>query len=147
MSTDAGVVLSRARRIEAACRGVVEKVEGAIGCAAVDLENDALLGRHERSAGVAGLGAEELSAAVLLLRGTRLEQVARAAVGGTALPDGTEETTLEIHVTAGFTCHFAKVVPGREIALVLVAERDVNVGMAWAQLRAACQEAGFEESG
>lgn len=147
MSTDAGVDLPNARPIEAACRSVVEKVEGAIGCAAVDLERDALLGRHERSAGEAGLGAEELSAAVLLLRGARLGELARAAVGGTGLPDGTEETTLEVHVTAGLTCHFAKVVPGKGIALVLVAERNVNVGMAWAQLRAACQEAGFEGSG
>ncbi|MDC0674747.1 response regulator [Nannocystis radixulma] len=106
--------------IEAACRRVVEAVDGALACAVVGVEHGVLLGYHQRSGG-APLSEDACAAAGRELFGG----AGRLAVG----------RLHEVQLTATDHHLFGKLLADRERALILVTDRTISVGLGWALLR------------
>jgi CheY-like chemotaxis protein len=119
-----------------ACRRAVEAVEHARACGIVDLEVGTMIGVH----GVDGFesGAEAILAAgtVALVRSPSLERLDAIAAGGEPLGPGERTPIREVRLSSERDYHFVRVVEGGQIAIVLVAAREMNPGLGWAQLKA-----------
>lgn len=147
MSSGPGVPGASSRQLGELCRDVVENVEGAVACGVVELVGRELVAGHAPDAEEAGLTREAADAIAALLRGPWIETIGEAALDGGEVADEGEERGLEVHVATPHASHFARTVPGSGTALVLRAGKGVNVGMAWARVRAACREVRLEASG
>ena len=122
-----------------ACRLVVRRVDGAVACGVVDLESGRLLGLHHAPQAVDMLSADVAAAVRTLFRGPnigRVEQCVRSlanpAVGG--------QRFQEAHVTSAHGRHFAKTLRGGQVAVIVVTRHSTNLGLGWAQLKAAIPE-------
>lgn len=107
------------------CKEVMSNVDGAVACAMVDLSAGRLLGFHAQRRSDE-LEAAVLEAALALLYRNPLEP------SGSARP-----RALEAHVMSEHGYHFARVIEGANVAVMLVTNRTANAGMGSAQLRAA----------
>jgi cell pole-organizing protein PopZ len=125
----------RMGKIDDACKDVVNKVDGAVACAVVDLTSGALLGIHNNASFSAKLNDHLATATMDLFRGptvSKSEQMIRAHRGA---PEDGEHYFQEIHVASVNNYHFAKTVKKGKAAIMLVTKRTTNVGMGWAMLR------------
>jgi hypothetical protein len=123
--------------IEEACRQVVERVEGAVACGVVDLENGILLGIHNASNYPQTLNEVVAAATMDLFRGpnvARIEQMVRAHRG---VPETGDRYFQEIQITSRHNFHFAKTLCGARAVIMLVTRKTTNIGMGWAQLKSA----------
>lgn len=126
---------TRQRKIDQACRDVVNKVQGASACGVVDLENGVLLGAHSET----GLS-EELEmvlarAAVDLFRGPSVTQSERMMRAHRGVPEDGQHYFHEIHISSTHNYHFAKTIKQGRAVIMLVTKKTTNVGMGWAMLR------------
>lgn len=124
-------------RIDEACRAVVENVEGALACGVVDLDSGLMLGIYNSVQYTQSL-IEVIAASTMdIFRGPnigRIEQMVRAHRGQV---ENGEHYFQEIHITSVHTYHFAKTVRDGRAVVMLVTRKATNIGMGWAQLRAA----------
>ena len=126
------------------CAEIVERMDGALGCALVDLATGLPLALCARSDS--------------LVTTTALEMISAAAVacfsggaGGRSEPQsgdetgaGTETDPRQIQVTTELTYNFMSLVPGDDrVLLVLITNRgDSNLGLGWMAMRQALDHLG-----
>ncbi len=124
-------------KIDDACRGIVEKVDGAVACGVVDLDTGMLLGIYNNSQYTQTLNEIVAAATMDLFRGAnvgRIEQMVRKHRG---VPENGARYFEEMHITSSHNFHFAKTVRGGKAVIMLVTKKTTNIGMGWAQLKAA----------
>jgi hypothetical protein len=117
---------------ETTCRELAQSVEGALACGVVDLDAARVLALE-----VDGGSAERFSDAFLkssleLFQVPSGELLERA--GSAPLP---ARTFSEVQLGSATTYHFAKTLSAGNHAVVLVTNRDTNVGLGWAQVKLA----------
>lgn len=126
------------------CEQIVERMDGALGCALVDLATGLPLALCARSDS--------------LVTNTALEMISAAAVAcfsggaggryepgsGDAAGTGAETGPRQIQVTTELTYNFMSLVPGDDrVLLVLITNRgDSNLGLGWMAMRQALDHLG-----
>jgi hypothetical protein len=117
------------------CNDVVKNVDGALGCAVVDLTSGLLLSvAHNIPYFTQSYLDAVAAAAVDMFRGRTVRTVEEllSSQRGTRL----ENTIKEVQMTTDNTYHFMTLVPDRPNALVvLITSTRTNLGMGWAQVR------------
>ena len=124
-------------KIDDACRDVVGNVDGAVACGVVDLDTGMLLGIHNSAQYTSTLNEVVAAATMDLFRGAnvgRIEQMVRSHRGVTE--DG-DHYFQEIHISSEHNYHFAKAIKGGKAVMMLVTKKTTNIGMGWAQVKAA----------
>jgi hypothetical protein len=124
-------------KIDDACKEVVGMVDGAVACGVVDLDTGMLLGIHNAAAYTSTLNEVVAAATMDLFRGSnvgRVEQMVRSHRG---VPENGEHYFNEMHITSANNYHFAKTVKGGKAVMMLVTKKTTNIGMGWAQVKAA----------
>lgn len=116
-------------------QGVVSDVDGALGCAVVDLSSGLLLAvAHNVPYFTSSYLEAVAAAAVDMLRGRNVravESLLTSQRGKTV-----EKTIKEVQMTTDNTYHFMTVVPDSPDSLVvLITSRSTNLGMGWAAVR------------
>lgn len=116
-------------------QSVVKDVDGALGCAVVDLESGLLLGvAHNVPYFTSSYLEAVAAAAVDMLRGKNVRAVESLLSNqrGTTV----EKTITEVQMTTDHTLHFMAIVPEKPDSLVvLITNRKTNLGMGWAAVR------------
>ena len=123
-------------RLQDICEEIMEDVDGAMGCALVDLGTGLPLAMTVTSDELLASGAmETLSAAGTdYFRGEVNHQL-RTAMGGDPGDEGFVE---EIQTTTDESYHFMCVVPGnRQTVLLLITDKTANLGLGWVAVRRA----------
>lgn len=123
-------------RLQDICEEIMEDVDGALGCALVDLGTGLPLAMTVTSDELLASGAmETLSAAGTdYFRGEVNHQL-QTAMGGDPDDEGFVE---EIQTTTDETYHFMCVVPGnRQTVLLLITDKTTNLGLGWVAVRRA----------
>ncbi|MDI1300834.1 MAG: hypothetical protein PSX71_02920 [bacterium] len=119
------------------CKEVLSEVDGAVGCAVVDLNNGLMLASAHNVPYFSQTYIDAVAAAAVeMFRGKNISAVEKllAAQRGHAV----EKSMQEVQMTTAGTYHFMSVVPGKTDSLmVLITTRKANLGMGWAALRRA----------
>lgn len=123
--------------IDEACRAVVAKTDGALAAGVVDLDSGILLGIHNAAAYTPALNELVAAATMDMFRGPNLGRVEQMVRMHKGLPENGEHYFQEVHITSAHNFHLAKTLRGGSAVLMLVTKRTANLGMAWAQLKAA----------
>jgi hypothetical protein len=124
-------------KIDDACRDVVGSVDGAVACGVVDLDTGMLLGIHNAAQYTSTLNEVVAAATMDLFRGAnvgRVEQMVRSHRG---VPENGDHYFTEMHITSANNYHFAKTLKGGKAVMMLVTKKTTNIGMGWAQVKAA----------
>jgi hypothetical protein len=124
-------------KIDEACRDIVNHVDGAVACGVVDLDTGMLLGIHNASQYTQTMNEVVAAATMDMFRGPnigRIEQLVRSHRG---VPENGDHYFQEIHITSAYNFHFAKVIRNGKAVMMLVTKKTTNIGMGWAQLKAA----------
>jgi CheY-like chemotaxis protein len=127
----------RMGKIDDACRDIVNNVDGAVACGVVDLDTGMLLGIHNASQYTQTLNEVVAAATMDMFRGPnigRIEQMVRAHRG---IPENGDHYFQEVHITSQYNFHFAKTIRQGKAVMMLVTKKTTNIGMGWAQLKAA----------
>jgi predicted regulator of Ras-like GTPase activity (Roadblock/LC7/MglB family) len=116
-------------------QGVVADVDGALGCAVVDLESGLLLGvAHSVPYFTASYLEAVAAAAVDMMRGKNVRAV--EALLSNQRGKHVEKTIKEVQMTTENTLHFMATVPEKPDALVvLITSKKTNLGMGWSAVR------------
>lgn len=119
------------------CKNIIEEVDGATGCAVVDLNNGLLMAQAHSVPYFTQTYLDAVAAAAVeMFRGknvSAVEKLMSAQRGETV-----EKTITEVQMTTIGTYHFMSVVPEKPDALVvLVTTKKANLGMGWSALRRA----------
>ena len=114
---------------------VVSDVDGALGCADVDLNSGLLLAAAHNVPYFTSSYLEAVAAAAVdMVRGKKVRAVESLLSGQRGQP--IEKTIKEIQMTTDRTYHFMKTVTGKEDNLVvLITSKTTNLGMGWAAVR------------
>lgn len=125
--------------VEKICREVVQKVNGALGCAVVDLDSGLPLGFYHAVPYFTQSFVDNASAmAVDMFRGrgiTYIEDLVSEQRG-----EEVRNSIEEIQMATKGTYHFLVQVPDKPNALaLLITDRKANLGSGWSALRGALQ--------
>ncbi len=122
------------------CKSVIDEVDGATGCAVVDLNNGLMLGQAHNVPYFTQTYLDAVgAAAVEMFRGKNVSAVEKLLSAQRG--EKVEKTMQEIQMTTTGTYHFMSIVPEKPDALmVLVTTRKANMGMGWAALRGALKD-------
>ena len=123
-------------RLQDICEEIMEDVDGALGCALVDLGTGLPLAMTVTSDELLGSGAMETLAAAGTdyFRG-EVNQQLQSAMGGDPAGEGFVE---EIQTTTDESYHFMCVVPGnKQTVLLLITDKTTNLGLGWVAVRRA----------
>ena len=121
-------------RLQDICEYIMEDVDGALGCALVDLGTGLPLAMRVASDALIDNGAMEIlsAAGAEYFRGDVNHQL-QSAMGGAS---GDHGFVQEIQTTTEDTYHFMSVIPGKEqTILMLVTDRTANLGLGWVAMR------------
>ena len=121
---------------------VVSDVDGALGCAVVDLNSGLLLAAAHNVPYFTSSYLEAVAAAAVdMVRGKNVRAVESLLSGQRG--QKVEKTIKEIQMTTERTYHFMKTVTGKEDNLVvLITSKTTNLGMGWAAVRSKMGEIG-----
>jgi predicted regulator of Ras-like GTPase activity (Roadblock/LC7/MglB family) len=124
-------------KLDSLLQDVVKDVDGALGCAVVDLESGLLLGvAHNVPYFTSSYLEAVAAAAVDMLRGKNVRAVEALLSNQRGKP--VEQTIKEVQMTTDNTLHFMAVLSDKPNALVvLITNRKTNLGMGWAAVRKA----------
>ncbi len=116
-------------------KDLVDTVDGALGCAVVDLSSGLIFGAHHTVPYFTQAYIDAVAAAsVEMFRGNNVRTVEKLLA--TQRGEGQESSIQEIQMTTDNTFHFMSIVPGKQNALVvLITSKKTNLGMGWAALR------------
>ena len=122
-------------KLDSLLQGLVSDVDGALGCAVVDLDSGLLLGvAHNVPYFTSSYLEAVAAAAVDMMRGRNVravESLLTSQRGKTV-----EKTIKEVQMTTDNTYHFMAVIPDHPDSLVvLITSRSTNLGMGWAAVR------------
>jgi predicted regulator of Ras-like GTPase activity (Roadblock/LC7/MglB family) len=122
-------------KLDTVLQNVVKDVDGALGCAVVDLDSGLLLGvAHNVPYFTSSYLEAVAAAAVDMIRGKNVRAVEALLSNQRGKP--VEQTIKEVQMTTDNTLHFMAVVPDKPNALVvLITNRKTNLGMGWAAVR------------
>jgi hypothetical protein len=119
------------------CAEVVSSVDGAVGCAVVDLSTGLMLGVHHIVPYFTQSYLDAVAAAAVdMFRGRTVTAVEEllSNIRGTK----TQNSIHEVQMATEKTYHFMSTVPDKPQALVvLITTKKANLGMGWAGLRRA----------
>lgn len=122
-------------KLDELLQSVVSNVDGALGCAVVDLNSGLLLGvAHNVPYFTSSYLEAVAAAAVDMLRGKNVRAVESLLSGqrGTTV----ENSIKEVQMTTDRTYHFMATVPDKPNALVvLITNKTTNLGMGWSAVR------------
>lgn len=121
--------------LEDLCKDVVRNVDGALGCAVVDLNTGLLLGVHHSISYLTQTYVEALGAAAVdMMRGrgiSNVEELLSAQRG-----EEVKHSLKEVQMSTSNTYHFMATIPGKSDAMaVLITDKKVNIGAGWASLK------------
>ncbi len=116
-------------------QSVVQDVDGALGCAVVDLESGLLLSvAHNVPYFTSSYLEAVAAAAVDMMRGRNVRAVESLLSSQRGQP--VKHMIQEVQMATEKTYHFMAVVPEKPNALmVLITSRQTNLGMGWASVR------------
>jgi predicted regulator of Ras-like GTPase activity (Roadblock/LC7/MglB family) len=116
-------------------QNVVQDVDGALGCAVVDLENGLLLSvAHNVPYFTSSYLEAVAAAAVDMIRGRNVRAVESLLSSQRGQP--VKHMIQEIQMSTEKTYHFMAVVPDKPNSLVvLITSRNTNLGMGWSAVR------------
>jgi hypothetical protein len=119
------------------CKNVLEEVDGATGCAVVDLNNGLMLGHAHNVPYFTQTYIDAVAAAAVdMFRGKNIQSVEKLLTAQRG--EKVERTMKEVQMTTAGTYHFMSVVPEKPDALVvLITTKKANLGMGWSALRRA----------
>lgn len=121
-------------------QSIINDVEGAVGCAVVDLNTGLMLAAaHNVPYFTQSYLDAVAAAAVDMFRGKNIRNVEKmlSSQRGTT----TEKTIQEVQMTTDGTYHFMTIVPEKPDALVvLVTTKKANLGMGWSAVKSAMSE-------
>lgn len=119
------------------CKETLNEVDGATGCAVVDLNNGLMLASAHNVPYFSQTYIDAIAAAsVEMFRGRNIVAVEKLLSAQRGMP--VEKTMQEIQMTTAGTYHFMSVIPGKPDSLmVLTTTKKANLGMGWAALRRA----------
>jgi predicted regulator of Ras-like GTPase activity (Roadblock/LC7/MglB family) len=122
-------------KLDSLLQDVVKDVDGALGCAVVDLESGLLLGvAHNVPYFTSSYLEAVAAAAVDMIRGKNVRAVEALLSNQRGKP--VEQTIKEVQMTTENTLHFMAVLPDKPNALVvLITNKKTNLGMGWAAVR------------
>jgi len=123
--------------LDEACKAVVAQVSGAVACAVVDLDSGFVLAVHSASALSMELTEVMARATLNLLRGPDVTTIEREIRKARGVPEDGEHYFQELQLTSEHNLHFGVVLKGGRAVVMLVTRRTTNIGLGWAQLRAA----------
>jgi hypothetical protein len=112
-------------------------VDGALGCAVVDLNSGLLLGVAHNVPYFTSTYLEAVAAAAVdMMRGKNVRAVESLLANQRGKV--VEKTIKEVQMTTDNTLHFMAIVPAKDDALVvLITSKKTNLGMGWAAVRKA----------
>jgi hypothetical protein len=116
-------------------RDIVTSVDGALGCAVVDLSSGLLLSVSHNVPYFTQTYLEAVAAAAVdMFRGKNVQAVESLLSNQRGKP--LENSIQEMQMTTPATFHFMAIVPEKPLSLViLITSKKTNQGMGWAQLR------------
>lgn len=119
------------------CKETLSEVDGATGCAVVDLNNGLMLASAHNVPYFSQTYIDAVAAAsVEMFRGKNIAAVEKLLSAQRGHP--VEKSMQEVQMSTAGTYHFMSVVPGKPDSLmVLITTRKANLGMGWAALRRA----------
>jgi len=122
-------------KLDNVLQSVISDVDGALGCAVVDLENGLLIAvAHNVPYFTSSYLEAVAAAAVDMLRGKNVRAV--ESLLSTQRGKPVEKMIKEVQMTTENTLHFMAVIPDKPDALiVLITNRKTNLGMGWAAVR------------
>ena len=129
-------------RLQQICEEILEEVDGALGCALVDLETGLPLALRAASDTLHESGAIEIlcAASADYFRGEVNHQLETALGGDRSSEEGFVE---EIQTTTDETYLFMCVVPDNSQAvLLLITDKTANLGLGWVAVRGALRRLG-----
>lgn len=125
--------------MDEACGKLLQHVNGAVMCAIVDLDSGIVLAMQPAGAQSRTLGPVVVESAIKLVRG--------AVIGGLIASLRSDDSSQtgpgyleEAQLTTPEHCLFCRTVSQGRVLTLLVTNRDVSVGMGWAQLKALLPE-------
>ncbi|MYE11170.1 MAG: hypothetical protein F4X99_05810 [Gammaproteobacteria bacterium] len=125
-------------RLQEICEEIMEDVDGALGCALVDLGTGLPLAMQVTSDALLDSGAMEIlsAAGAEYFRGEVGHQLESAMGGGAGRPPADTGFVEEIQTTTEDSYHFMSIVPGNEqTVLMLITDRTANLGLGWVAMR------------
>ena len=125
-------------RLQDICEEIMEDVDGALGCALVDLGTGLPLAMKVTSDTLLDSGAMEIlsAAGAEYFRGEVNHQLESAMGGRAAKSPGDAGFVEEIQTTTEDSYHFMSIVPGNEqTVLMLITDRTANLGLGWVAMR------------
>ena len=131
-------------RLQELCDGIVDDVDGALGCALVDLGTGLPLAARIAPGGVlSSASMEAISAAGAdYFRGRAVSRLA-----GAMSDESDSNFVQELQTTTEDTYHFMSVVPGRaDTLMVLITDKSANLGLGWISMREALARVREEDS-
>jgi hypothetical protein len=124
-------------KIDDTLKQVVNKVDGAVACGVVDLDSGMLLGIFNSASYTQSLNELVAGATMDMFRGPNISRIEQAVRAHRGVPEDGGHYFDEIHVTSHNNYHFAKTIKGGRYVVMLVTKKTTNLGMGWAQLKAA----------
>ena len=125
-------------RLENICEEIMEDVDGALGCALVDLGTGLPLAMRVTSDALLDSGAMEIlsAAGAEYFRGEVGHQLESAMGQGAGTRPAETSFVEEIQTTTEDSYHFMSIVPGNEpTVLMLITDRTANLGLGWVAMR------------
>ena len=137
---DWGIGPMRQAKLQDACEEIVDNVDGALGCALVDLATGLPLALDVKPGSLLNASSMELMSAA----GGTYFQDNLASPGLGAIEDGTahaRDVVQKIQATTEDTYHFMSLVPGeqQELLILITDRRSSNLGLGWMAMRQALQ--------
>ncbi len=127
-------------KIDDACKKVVENTDGGIACGVVDLDTGMLLGIHNNAQYTQSLNEIVAAAAMDMFRGSNVGRVEKSVRQHRGVAENGEHYFEEVHISSEHNLHFCKTVKGGKAVIISVTNKTTNIGMGWAQLKAAIPE-------
>ncbi|MGB0664288.1 MAG: hypothetical protein ACPGMR_10940 [Pontibacterium sp.] len=127
-------------KLDEVIQSVVRDVDGALGAAVVDLESGLLLSVSHNVPYFTSSYLEAVAAAAVdMMRGRNVRAVESLLSSQRGQP--VSQMIQEVQMTTEKTYHFMAVVPNKPNALVvLITNRQTNLGMGWAAVRSSMLE-------
>ena len=124
-------------KIDEACKKVVDAVDGGLAMGVVDLTSGVLLGVYNNPGYSQSLNEIVAAACVDMFRGDTVGRVHAVVRAHRGVPEDGANYIQEIHITSANNFHFMKTIKDGDAVAVLVTSKSTDIGVGWAQLKAA----------
>ncbi len=127
-------------KIDDSCKQVVDNTDGGIACGVVDLDTGMLLGIYNSAQYSQSLNEIVAAAAVDMFRGSNVGRIQKAVRKHRGVPEDGGHYIEEVQFSSINNYHFCKTVKHGKAVIILVTNKNTNVGMGWAQLKSVIPE-------